>query len=171
MSAGYPNLFAITGPQSPSVLTNIPVAIEQHVDWISGAIQYMLDNGLGVVEPTREAETSGSTTSQEVANARCSPSPPPGTWGRTSPASRRCFLPYLGGHRSLPAKVRRGRGERYEGFAFANNERDQRVIGTRFTPVSPRLVPNWPAPVALARGAGGRGEPSCRTCLQRLTST
>ena len=37
MSAGYPNLFAVTGPQSPSVLTNVPVAIEQHIEWISGS--------------------------------------------------------------------------------------------------------------------------------------
>ena len=39
--AGFPNLFTITGPGSPSVLTNMPVAIEQHVDWISDCIEYM----------------------------------------------------------------------------------------------------------------------------------
>ncbi|HZA44885.1 MAG TPA: NAD(P)/FAD-dependent oxidoreductase, partial [Rubrobacter sp.] len=52
MSAGFPNMFAITGPQSPSVLTNMPVAIEQHVEWISGIIRHMREGGLEVVEPT-----------------------------------------------------------------------------------------------------------------------
>jgi len=56
MSAGFPNLFAITGPQSPSVLTNMPVAIEQHVEWISGLIGHISEGGLDDVEPTREAE-------------------------------------------------------------------------------------------------------------------
>jgi cyclohexanone monooxygenase len=51
----------------------MPVAIEQHVDWISGAIQHMLDNDLGTVEPTREAEDEWVDHSQEVAYATLFP--------------------------------------------------------------------------------------------------
>jgi len=39
--AGFPNLFTITGPQSPSVLSNMPVSIEQHVEWITDCIDNM----------------------------------------------------------------------------------------------------------------------------------
>ena len=47
-TAGFPNLFMITGPGSPSVLSNMPVSIEQHVEWISGAIEHMREHGLDV---------------------------------------------------------------------------------------------------------------------------
>ena len=50
MSAGFPNLFIITGPGSPSVLTNMIVSIEQHVDWIADCIGYMRDRGLDTIE-------------------------------------------------------------------------------------------------------------------------
>ena len=43
--AGFPNLFTITGPQSPSVLANMPVAIEQHVEWIADCIAYVPSTG------------------------------------------------------------------------------------------------------------------------------
>jgi len=54
--SGFPNLFTITGPQSPSVLSNIPVSIEQHVEWISGIIEYAINHQHSYVEPTPEAE-------------------------------------------------------------------------------------------------------------------
>ena len=53
--AGFPNLFTITGPGSPSVLCNMPVPIEQHVEWISECIDYMRGNGISRIEPTQEA--------------------------------------------------------------------------------------------------------------------
>jgi cyclohexanone monooxygenase len=52
MSAGFPNLFMITGPQSPSVLYNMPLAIEDQVDFSTTAIGYLRDRGLDVIEPT-----------------------------------------------------------------------------------------------------------------------
>src|SRR5215472_6770490 len=48
--AGYPNLFTITGPQSPSVLSNMPVSIEQHVEWVSECIAHMRRNKLATIE-------------------------------------------------------------------------------------------------------------------------
>ncbi len=56
MSAGFPNLFIITGPGSPSVLSNMIVAIEQHVDWIADAIAHMRDRGLDTIEAGKQAE-------------------------------------------------------------------------------------------------------------------
>src|SRR6201991_4455479 len=56
MSAGFPNLFIITGPGSPSVLSNMIVSIEQHVDWIADCIGYMRGRDLDAMEANRDAE-------------------------------------------------------------------------------------------------------------------
>lgn len=56
MASDFPNMFLITGPLSPSVLTNMPVAIEQHVEWICDCIQYMRDHGFQRIEAQSEAE-------------------------------------------------------------------------------------------------------------------
>ena len=53
---GFPNLFTITGPGSPSVLSNMLVSIEQHVDWISDCMKHMRDRQLQCIEPTLAAE-------------------------------------------------------------------------------------------------------------------
>jgi cation diffusion facilitator CzcD-associated flavoprotein CzcO len=119
-TAGYPNLFAITGPQSPSVLTNMPVAIEQHVEWISGMIQHMLDNGLEVVEPTREAEDGWVEHSQEVAHATLLPESATWYMGANIPGKPQVFLPYLGGLGPYREKCDEVAANGYEGFAFAN---------------------------------------------------
>ena len=122
MSAGYPNLFAITGPQSPSVLTNMPVAIEQHVEYISGVIRHMRDNGLDVVEPTREAEDGWVDYSQEVAHATLFPESATWYMGANVPGKPQVFLPYLGGLGPYREKCEEVAANGYEGFAFADRE-------------------------------------------------
>ncbi len=122
MSAGYPNLFAITGPQSPSVLTNMPVAIEQHVEWISGIIQHMRERGLDVVEPTREAEDEWVEHSQEVAHATLLPQSATWYMGANIPGKPRIFLPYLGGLGPYRQKCDEVAANDYEGFVFADRE-------------------------------------------------
>jgi len=57
--AHFPNLFTITGPQSPSVLSNMPVSIEQHVEWITECIAYMRRNELATIEATAGARCVG----------------------------------------------------------------------------------------------------------------
>ena len=54
--AGFPNLFTITGPGSPSVLTNMMVSIEHHVNWIADCIGYLRDNGKQTIEALPERE-------------------------------------------------------------------------------------------------------------------
>jgi cyclohexanone monooxygenase len=122
MSAGFPNLFAITGPQSPSVLTNMPVAIEQHVEWISGLIGHMSEGGLDDVEPTREAEEEWVNHSQEVAHATLFPESATWYMGANIPGKPQVFLPYLGG--LGPYRQKRGEvaANGYEGFAFASRK-------------------------------------------------
>ena len=120
MTAGYPNMFAITGPQSPSVLTNMPVAIEQHVEWISGAIQYMIGNGLEVVEPTVEAEDGWVEHSQEVAYDTLLPQSATWYMGANIPGKPQVFLPYLGGLGPYRQKCDEVAANEYEGFAFSS---------------------------------------------------
>ncbi|QIN79900.1 NAD(P)-binding protein [Rubrobacter marinus] len=122
MSAGFPNMFAITGPQSPSVLTNMPVAIEQHVEWISGIVRHMLDNGLDVVEPTLDAEDEWVDHSQEVAHATLLPESATWYMGANIPGKPQVFLPYLGGLGPYREKCDEVAKNAYEGFAFANRE-------------------------------------------------
>ena len=89
MSAGFPNLFVITGPGSPSVLSNMIVSIEQHVDWIADCLAYMRDHGLDTMEADKSTpRTNGSPTSTRSPTPRSIRRPIPGTWAPTSPASR-----------------------------------------------------------------------------------
>jgi len=122
MSADFSNLFAITGPQSPSVLTNVPVAIEQHVEWISDLIGHMRDSGLDVVEPTREAEDGWVDHSQEVAHSTLLPESATWYMGANIPGKPQVFLPYLGGLGPYRQKCDEVAANGYEGFAFANRE-------------------------------------------------
>src|SRR5205085_2362547 len=55
-AAGFPNLFIVTGPGSPSVLSNMVVSIEQHVDWIADCITSARAEGHTTVEATDEAQ-------------------------------------------------------------------------------------------------------------------
>lgn len=67
-TAGFPNMFIITGPESPSVTTNMPMAIEQHVDWIIDCINYLETNNIAAIEATVEAEDAWSTAVSDRAN-------------------------------------------------------------------------------------------------------
>src|SRR5215470_8155990 len=72
--AGYPNLFTITGPQSPSVLSNMPVSIEQHVEWITECIAHMRRNKLTTIEPTPQAQDAWGAHVAEIVNSTLMPS-------------------------------------------------------------------------------------------------
>ncbi len=96
--AGFPNLFTITGPGSPSVLCNMPVAIEQHVDWITDCIAHMRERGLDRIEPTSEASDKWVAQVNEVANGTLLMQAA-SSWylGANVPGKPRVFMPYAGG--------------------------------------------------------------------------
>jgi cyclohexanone monooxygenase len=94
---GFPNLFVITGPQSPSVLSNMPVAIEQNVEWIAGLIEYMQAHDLDVAEPTREAEDKWVAHHDEVAAATLLLGTDSWWVGANIPGKPRTLYPYVGG--------------------------------------------------------------------------
>ncbi|MGA8552730.1 MAG: NAD(P)/FAD-dependent oxidoreductase, partial [Stellaceae bacterium] len=97
-AAGFPNLFTITGPGSPSVLCNMPVAIEQHVEWITGCIADMRKHGFERIEPTPEAVDRWVAHVNEAANATLLPQARHSWYlGANIPGKPRVFMPYPGG--------------------------------------------------------------------------
>jgi cyclohexanone monooxygenase len=127
MSAGFPNLFIITGPGSPSVLSNMIVAIEQHVDWIAAAIAHMRDRSLDTIEAGKEAEDKWVAHVNEVAHATLYPQANSWYMGANIPGKPQIFMPYIGGvnvYRQICNDVV-ARG--YEGFVMTAAERGRKV--------------------------------------------
>jgi cyclohexanone monooxygenase len=119
--AGFPNLFAITGPGSPSVLSNMIVAIEQHVDWIAGCLAWMRERGWTSVEATVEAQDRWVEHVRALGDATLFPRAKSWYMGANVPGKPRVLLPYVGGvgryRRECDEIVARG----YEGFAFGSS--------------------------------------------------
>ena len=117
--AGFPNLFTITGPGSPSVLTNMLPSIEQHVEWVADCIRYLREKGLSRIEARAEAEENWVAHVREVAGASlrstCS------SWyiGANVPGKPRVFMPYIGGFPAYAAKCDSVAATGYEGFSLA----------------------------------------------------
>jgi len=95
--AGFPNLFIITGPGSPSVLSNMMVSIEQHVDWIAACIAYMRACDLAAIEATIEAEDGWVAHVNDVGNTTLYPRADSWYVGANIPGKPRIFMPYVGG--------------------------------------------------------------------------
>ncbi len=94
--AGFPNLFVITGPGSPSVLSNMLPSIEQHVDWIADCLDYLRDRGHAAIEASAEAEEDWVAHVAEVASATLYPTCNSWYLGANVPGKPRVFMPYLG---------------------------------------------------------------------------
>jgi cyclohexanone monooxygenase len=97
MSEGFPNLFIITGPGSPSVLSNMIVSIEQHVDWIADCLAFMRGRGFATMEATKEAEDKWVAHVNEVAQMTLYPQANSWYMGANIPGKPRIFMPYIGG--------------------------------------------------------------------------
>ena len=97
MVAGFPNLFMITGPGSPGVLSNMIVSIEQHVDWIANLLAYMAPFGLKTVEPTLDAQNGWVDHVNELASMTLFPLANSWYVGANVPGKPRVFMPYVGG--------------------------------------------------------------------------
>ena len=94
--AGFPNLFTITGPGSPSVLSNMMVAIEQHVDWIHDCVVSLRAQELGSIEAAPEAEAEWVAHVAAVGDATLFPKANSWYLGANVPGKPRVFLPYIG---------------------------------------------------------------------------
>ena len=97
MTEGFPNFFMITGPQSPSVLTNMLTSIEQHVEWICECLVFLKEHKIKKIEPKKESQDSWvehcNALASETLRYRCT------SWylGVNIPGKPRVFMPYVGG--------------------------------------------------------------------------
>jgi cation diffusion facilitator CzcD-associated flavoprotein CzcO len=119
--AGFPNLFTITGPGSPSVLCNMPVAIEQHVEWITDCIAHMRERGLGRIEARADAAERWVEHVNQAADATLLPQAA-SSWylGANVPGKPRVFMPYAGGMARYRGICEDVAAKGYEGFALSD---------------------------------------------------
>ena len=121
MVAGFPNLFLVTGPGSPSVLSNMVVSIEQHVDWISSCIAALSRQQQDVIEATTDAEDAWVSHVNEVADMTLYPQANSWYIGANVPGKPRVFMPYVGGVGVYRQKCDEVAANRYEGFALSRS--------------------------------------------------
>jgi cation diffusion facilitator CzcD-associated flavoprotein CzcO/acetyl esterase/lipase len=118
MTSGFPNLFLITGPGSPSVLSNMAVSIEQHVEWISDCIAHMRGKHLDVIEPTATAEQAWGRHVNDYADITLFPRAASWYMGANVPGKPRVFLPYIGGVDRYRKTCEEVVAKNYLGFRF-----------------------------------------------------
>jgi cyclohexanone monooxygenase len=116
--AGFPNLFTITGPGSPSVLSNMIVSIEQHVDWIADCFAYLRAHGHTTIEPTEEAQEAWVRHVSEVGHMTLYPRAPSWYMGANIPGKPRIFMPYIGGVGVYRQRCDEIAAKGYEGFTL-----------------------------------------------------
>ena len=120
-TAGFPNLFMITGPGSPSVLSNMVVSIEQHVDWVSNCLEHMREGGYDRIEASVEAEDQWVTHVADLAAGTLYPQASSWYVGANIPGKPRTFMPYVAGcgqyRRESEDVVARG----YAGFMLGDS--------------------------------------------------
>lgn len=115
--ADFPNLFTVTGPGSPSVLSNVVVSIEQHVEWIADTITHMRDHGQATIEADADAEAAWMEHVDTVAHQTLFPRSP--SWYQARGRDGRAmFMPYVGGVGAYREKCDAVAAAGYEGFTL-----------------------------------------------------
>ena len=132
-SEGFPNLFMITGPGSPSVLASMIQAIEQHVDWLADCLGHMRDIGADTIEAVRDDEDAWVAHVNDVSTvslrSTCS------SWyvGANIPGRPRVFMPYIGGFPIYVQKCNEVMNSGYEGFVLQGGRNGNAPPQVRFT--------------------------------------
>lgn len=119
LSAGFPNLFTVIGPLSPSVLSNAVVAIEQHVEWITDCIAHLRRNGITEIDATPRAEADWCTHVADLAAQTLYPSVDSWYMGANVPGKPRVFLAYTGGLERYRAECDAAAEDGYRAFALS----------------------------------------------------
>jgi cation diffusion facilitator CzcD-associated flavoprotein CzcO len=123
-SAGFPNLFTITGPQSPSVRSNMPVSIEQHVDLVVKIIGEVRERGAETVEATREAEDAWVVHNAELVKPTLFETADTRYMGANIPGKPRVFMPNLSFVGPYRAKCDEVVANDYECFTFGTSKQE-----------------------------------------------
>ncbi len=117
---GFPNMFTITGPGSPSVLCNLPPAIEQHVNWITECIRMLRDKGLQRIEASEQASDGWCEEVNKAANATLL-AQVKHSWylGANVPGKPQVFMPYAGGFARYTEICNQVVSDNYRGFELS----------------------------------------------------
>ncbi len=124
-TVGFPNFFAITGPGSPSVLSNMAVSIEQHVDWICDTLDHLQTNGHSVIEPTETAQAGWVQHVNDFGNITLYPQANSWYMGANVPGKPRVFLPYVGGVDTYRQVCNEVVEQGYLGFRLSGGDGEQ----------------------------------------------
>jgi len=117
--AGFPNFFTITGPGSPSVLTNVVASIEQHVEWLANMIDHMERTGMWTVEADGQAEEAWVRHVYDLAASTLMIKANSWYLGANVQGKPRVFMPYVGGLDVYRDKADAIASDGYRGFEFA----------------------------------------------------
>ena len=120
--AGFPNLFTVTGPGSPSVLCNMIIAIEQHVNWIGDCITHLRTTGQRSIEARPESEQMWIAHVNQVAEGTMFTAPTCNSWylGANVPGKPRIFMPYVGGLPRYREQCELEASNGYSGFRLSS---------------------------------------------------
>lgn len=122
MTADFPNMFIVTGPGSPSVLVNMIVGIEQHIDWIADCIQHLAYTGATRIEPEISAEDVWVEQVNDAAAATLFVQANSWYLGANIPGKPRVFLPFVGGIDRYRAICDEVAASGYAGFRIVNGD-------------------------------------------------
>lgn len=119
--AGFPNLFTIQGPGSPSAATNFVAALEQHVEWIGDCIAYLRANGIRTIEATPSAQRDWIEHATSLVAATVLVHPSCNSWynGGNVPGKKRMYMGYTGGIPEYRRRCDEIAATGYTGFALA----------------------------------------------------
>ncbi len=118
MVAGFPNMFVVTGPGSPSVKTQMILAIEQHTDWIADCLTHLRAQGYNRIEADARAQDAWVQHVNEVADSTLYPLANSWYVGANIPGKPRVFMPYVGGFAGYKQKCDEVAANGYDGFVL-----------------------------------------------------
>ncbi len=118
---GFPNLFIVTGPGSPSVLANMVLGAEQHIDWIGDLLKHMAEHGFSAVEAEPQAVTDWVAECNERAASTMFPQANSWYLGANIPGKPRVFMPFIGGFGVYGAICADVAASGYKGFTLTGS--------------------------------------------------
>ncbi|MUM18111.1 MULTISPECIES: NAD(P)/FAD-dependent oxidoreductase [unclassified Mycobacteroides] len=118
---GFPNLFIVTGPGSPSVLANMVLGAEQHVDWIGDLLNHMTEHGFSTVEAEPQAVTDWVSECNQRAASTMFPQANSWYLGANIPGKPRVFMPFIGGFGVYGAICSEVAASGYKGFTLTGS--------------------------------------------------
>ena len=119
MVSGFPNMFMVTGPQSPGVKSQMILSCEWHVDFIADAIEHMRGKGLTHIDAEGTAEDGWVEHNNQVADSTLYPLANSWYVGANIPGKPRIFMPYVGGVEAYTNKCKQVVDNGYEGFQMS----------------------------------------------------